>query len=111
MLPSHKHWQPLFCPVYVLDRALQEAGGIKHKWTERARVGMYAGRSPHHARNVALVLNLRTGLVSPQFHVSYDPHFHTVRGSYGGESPPSLWQSKCGLEENTEAEIPVEEKS
>ena len=97
VMPEPKHWRPFGCPVYVLDNALQNAGGIKHKWKERSRVGVYLGRSPFHARSVALVLNLSTGRVSPQFHVQFDPGFHTVKKSFGGQSPPSMWQAICGF--------------
>ena len=49
-----------------------------NKWNNRAQVGIYLGRSPRHARNVALILNVHTGLVSPQFHVKFDKRFKTV---------------------------------
>jgi hypothetical protein len=62
--PNAKHWKPVGCPVYVLDTNLK-AGKIHHKWKQRSRVGIYIGRSPQHARNVALVLNIETGLVNP----------------------------------------------
>lgn len=91
--PNAKHWKPFGCPVYVLDSSLQ-AGKIHHKWKQRSRVGIYIGRSPQHARNVALVLNIETGLVSPQFHVKFDPSFHTVKQSPEMES---LWQIKAGF--------------
>ena len=97
IMPEPKYVRPFGCPCYVLDSALQTAGGIKHKWTERARVGIYLGKSPLHARSVALVLNMTTGRVSPQFHVSFDPTFQTVKTSFGGKSPPSLWQTVCGF--------------
>ena len=97
IMPEPKHWRPFGCPVYVLDNALQNAGGIKHKWSERSRVGIYLGRSPFHARSVALVLNVNTGRVSPQFHVQFDPGFNTIKESFGGKSPPILWQSICGF--------------
>ena len=48
------------------------------KWEPRARMGIYVGRSPSHASNVALVLNPQTGHVSPQFHVVFDDDFTTV---------------------------------
>ena len=48
------------------------------KWEPRARMGVYVGWSPSHASNVALVLNPRTGHVSPQFHVVFDYDFTTV---------------------------------
>ena len=41
-------------------------------------MGIYVGRSPSHASNVGLILNPRTGHVSPQFHVVYDDDFTTV---------------------------------
>ena len=95
--PEPKHWRPFGCPVYVLDNALQNAGGIKHKWADRARVGVYLGRSPFHARSVALVLNIDTGRVSPQFHVKFDPCFQTMKASFGGKSPAVHWQEVCGF--------------
>jgi hypothetical protein len=55
-----------------------QSGGKGPKWTERARIGMYLGNSPIHARSVALVLNLETGLVSPQFHIRFDDLFETA---------------------------------
>ena len=39
---------------------------------------IYVGRSPSHASNVGLILNPRTGHVSPQSHVVYDDDFTTV---------------------------------
>jgi hypothetical protein len=71
--PNAKFWQPFGCPCYVLDEKLQNVKGILHKWKQRSRIGVYLGRSPLHARSVALVLNLTTGRVSPQFHVAFDP--------------------------------------
>jgi hypothetical protein len=41
-----KHWKPFGCPVYVLDKGLQAGQGIFHKWKQRAKVGIYLGRSP-----------------------------------------------------------------
>ena len=89
---NSKHWKPFGCPVYVLESALQE-GGIHHKWKERAKVGIYLGRSPQHARNVALVLDRVTGLVSPQFHITFDPSFHTVKQ----DDFDAMWQVKAGF--------------
>jgi hypothetical protein len=75
--PNPKHWFAFGCPVYVLDDHLQ-AGKKVNKWTDRARVGVYLGQSPQHARTVSLVLSLQTGLVSPQFHVRMDSAFKTL---------------------------------
>ena len=74
---NQKHYRPFGCPAFVLNNALQQNKPYS-KWNERARVGIYIGKSPHHDRNVALILNRETGLVSPQFHVLYDERFHTV---------------------------------
>jgi hypothetical protein len=41
-------------------------------------MGIYFGRSPSHAANVSLILNPRTGHISPQFHVVYNYDFTTV---------------------------------
>jgi hypothetical protein len=89
-----KHWVPFGCPVYALDNALQSGKKI-NKWAERTRVGVYLGFSPQHARSVALVLSLRTGLTSPQFHVRYDHKFETMRKSFGEYMPRAQWFEKC----------------
>jgi len=89
-----KHWVPFGCPVCVLDNKLQNRRKI-NKWAQRTRVGIYLGFSPTHARTVALVLSLRSGLASPQFHVQFDTRFATMRRSFGDLLPSSKWQEKC----------------
>ena len=81
------------CPVYILEAANQGAIGTP-KWEPRSHLGIYLGHSPQHARSVALVLNLRTGHVSPQFHVIYDEEFSTVPYISGAETPPN-WDTLC----------------
>ena len=73
-----KHWKPFGCPTYVLKSELQGTTGIHPKWDARSRAGIYLRQSPIHNRNVALVLNIHTGYVSPQFHVKFDESFRTV---------------------------------
>lgn len=90
---NQKHYQPFGCPVAVLHKDLQSSTAIHHKWKERAIIGVYLGRSPIHNQNVALVLSLETGNVSPQFHVTFDPSFHIAKE----EKWESLWQTKTGL--------------
>ena len=100
--PNPKYWQAFGCPTCVLANELQTTKGLKNKWLKRAEVGLYLGRSPFHARSVALVLNLTTGRVSPQFHVAFDSQFQTVRGTYGAtrkDLPTSKWQEVCGFKE------------
>ena len=72
-----RHYHPFACPVNILNDCMQ-AGGKSPKWEECARLGIYLGNSPVHARSVALVLNTETGLVSPQFHIEFDDLFETV---------------------------------
>ena len=52
-----KHFQNfhLFgCPAYVLKDKLQ--GNVKQpKWKPRTKVGVYLGRSKHHAADVSLI--------------------------------------------------------
>jgi hypothetical protein len=83
---NQKFFQLFGCPVFVLDQSMQ-AGKKIPKWDMRARMGIYLGMSMQHARSVALVLNIETGHVSPQFHVKFDPKFETVRCSLDNISP------------------------
>ena len=73
-----KHWVPFGCPAYVLTSELQDNKQIYNKWKCRSNVGIYQGRSPMHGRNVALILNRASGLVSAQFHASFDESFETL---------------------------------
>ena len=78
-------------PCYVLDCRLQSGQGMIPEWDPRSIMGIYVGRSPAHASNVALVLNPRTGHVSPQFHVVFDDEFTTVPYLRKGQVPP-YWE-------------------
>ena len=89
-----KHWAPFGCPAYVLTDAMQDNKQIQNKWKPRSRVGIYLGRSPMHGRNVALVLNNATGLVSAQFHVDFDESFQTLDNKNKLEHP---WLSLAGF--------------
>ena len=65
------------CPVYVLEAKLQDGKKLP-KWNRRARMGQFLGFSRAHSSTVALVRNLHTGYVSPQYHVVFDDNFQTV---------------------------------
>ena len=104
---NSKFWQPFGCPVYVLNNELQTTG-IQNKWKERSRVGLYLGQSPIHARSVALVLNLQTGMVSPQYHVQFDASFRTMRTHLSSDMPQSLWQEKTGFISTTSEGVSIE---
>ena len=71
------------CPVYVLEPKLQDGQKIP-KWDPRAHLGMFMGFSTIHSSLVALVLNVHTGKISPQYHVIFDDTFETVTSK-----PPS----------------------
>ena len=65
------------------------------KWDPRARMGIYVGRSPSHASTVGLILNPRTGHVSPQFHIVYNDNFTTVPYLRTGKVPPHWADLVC----------------
>ena len=71
-------------------------GGHQNKWKERSRIGIYLGRSPDHARNVALLLDQTTGFVSLQYHVQFDRAFDTVQEKSRGTLDLN-WQVKAGF--------------
>ena len=73
-----KDEHPWGCPIYVPGHHLQDVSGGMPKWEPRSRLGIYLGHSPFHASSVALVLNPRTGHVSPQYYVAIDNDFSTV---------------------------------
>ena len=51
-------------------------------------MGQFVGFSEQHSSLVALVRNLETGHVSPQYHVVFDDKFETVHGS--GENDAAI---------------------
>jgi hypothetical protein len=83
------HHHTFDCPVYILATPLQQ-GKLLTAWVSRAQVGVNIGISPTHACSVALVLSLRTGLASPQFHVKHDDLFETTAQHLGGYRMPAL---------------------
>ena len=55
------------------------------------------GMSPVHAESVGLVRNLKTGYISPQYHIVYDDWFETVYSS-NEDNPPNAWEHLCTFE-------------
>ena len=95
--PKLRHFHGFGCPSYVLDNALQSGQGVP-KWKQRARLGVYLGPSPSHARTVALILNPRTGHVSPQFHVKFDDFFETIGNNPTDmDTPEPTWKYLSGF--------------
>jgi hypothetical protein len=78
---------PLFCPVYVLDRCMQEVTSPP-KWTKRTTKKVYVGHLHHYSKSVPMVLDPKTKLVSSQFHVMFDDNFDTAQAP-----DPSITQS------------------
>ena len=98
-ISAHKaltHAHTWGCPVYVLEPRLTSAGGKIPKWKPRSRRAQFVGVSPSHAENVAMVRNLRTGYLSPQFHVVFDDQFETVFADEN--SVPPNWDDLCIFE-------------
>jgi hypothetical protein len=79
------------CPVFVLHPSSQEGKKIP-KWQPRARQAVYLGHSPRHAQTVPIVLNLNTGMCSPQYHVVFDDYF-TTTNSRATNTLPSEWDT------------------
>ena len=77
------------CPVYVLNPKLQQGRKLP-KWEPRSRRGVFMGLSRVHSSDVPLVLNIRTGHISPQFHVVFDDMFSTVTSLDKEEEPPTF---------------------
>jgi len=69
---------PWGCPVYVLDKCLQDGNHTSSKWDPHAWLGIYVGHSMIHSSNVILVYNPITGHTTPQFHIVFKDHFQTV---------------------------------
>jgi hypothetical protein len=71
-------------------------------------MGIYFGRSPSHASNVGLILNPRTGHVSPQFYVVYNDDFTTVPYLRTTTVPPhwaKLVEASSHLEVHTKRQV------
>jgi hypothetical protein len=65
------------CPCYLLDTKIQDGKKLP-KWKPKSRRGQFLGMSKRHASTIGLIWNLKTGAVSPQFHVVYDNLFTTI---------------------------------
>ena len=61
-------------PAYVLYMVLQSKGKLP-QWQPRLRQAQFMGWVATDPSNVALVRNLSTGLISPQYHIVFDYWF------------------------------------
>jgi hypothetical protein len=73
LLPAHV-WG---CPAFVLDPCLQDGKKIP-KWNQCSCLAQFVGFSSEHSTLVAMVRNLKTNHISPQFHFIHDDHFKTI---------------------------------
>eukprot|EP00957_Ditylum_brightwellii_P184829 14077669-Ditylum_brightwellii.AAC.2 len=73
LLNSHV-WR---CPAYALDPTLQDGKKLP-KWNQCKRHGQFLDWSKHHASSVALICNLQTRSISPQFHTVMDDWVTTI---------------------------------
>ena len=104
-----QHFHPFGCPVYILHEAIQD-NKKPPRWNPRSRVGIYLGKSKHHASDVAWVLNTKTGNVSPQYHVVHDDNFSTTKcTSELGEI--TIWKGlyKACLPKDIKIDFPLKE--
>ena len=79
-ITDHKTLQNLpvwGCPTYVLHPILQSKGKVP-QWQPRSRCAQFTRWSATHASNLSLVSNLKTGFISPQYHIVLDNWFETV---------------------------------
>jgi hypothetical protein len=101
-----RHHHTFECPAYVTESEIQ-LGKSLPTWTSRARVGTNIGISPAHVRSMSLVLRLKTGLASLQFHVKHDDLFETTDTRAGRFSlPKSKWQALAGLTKKITSLVP-----
>jgi len=101
-VPNYTHLQCLHvwgCPTFVLDQRLQDGKKLP-KWSPRSRLGCFMGYSCSHSSSVSLILNMKTGSVTLQYHLVHDNWFSTVSNAMSSTLPKSLWNDliSCGYE-------------
>ena len=81
-----KQFHTFGSPCFILYPKLFQKKSIP-KWIPCSRQAVYLGISPQHAGSVALVLNLKTGYISPQFHIVFDDDFTTTSARITNKLP------------------------
>lgn len=89
--PKLSNFHTILCPVYQLQSELASGKSLP-RWDSRSHIGINLGKSPRHAGTVYNILNPVTGLVSPQFHVSFDDFFETVTKANDNTVNVDTWQ-------------------
>jgi hypothetical protein len=93
------------CHVYILEPWLQDGKKIP-KWERRARRAQFLGFSKEHSSLSALVRNLQSNSITPQFHFVAHQQFETMMGGLNpslkldltdpktiGTSPKTRWDT------------------
>jgi hypothetical protein len=75
---DHTDMHSLFCPVYVLDRRMQE-GTSPPKWGKKNNTKGLCWSPSSLFKIIPKVGDPKTRLVSPQFHVMSDDNFDTIK--------------------------------
>ena len=65
------------CPTYLLEPKLQDSRKLP-KRSPQAKHGQFLGFSPEHSTQIRLIRNLRTGSITPQYHVVFENLFTTL---------------------------------
>ena len=68
------------CPTFVFDPRLQDGKKLP-KWSPRSCLGFFMGYSNSRSSAVSLILNLKTGSITPRYHLVHDDRFSTVSNS------------------------------
>jgi hypothetical protein len=84
------------CPLFALKNDLASGKNIP-KWSPRSCLGLNLGPNPNHTQNINLVLNLNSGLVSPQFYCHFDDFFQTKRHSKCDIMMSANWKQLAGF--------------
>ena len=84
--------------MFILEGHNQPGGIGKPKWDPRSHTEIYLGHSPYHTSSVALVMNTKTGLLSPQFHVVFDDEFTTVSYLSSSETIPPTGEHSMNIQ-------------
>ena len=73
------------CPAFVLQKSIHSGTGKPPKLAARSERQVYMGNSTEHNHSTPLVLNLKTGKISAQYHVQLDDEFSSVSATNDGQ--------------------------
>ena len=75
----HAGSSALVCQSHQPSSFFRDGNPRLLSWTHSAYLGLYLGPSLQHASSVGLILNIKTGYISHQFHCTYNDCFETPR--------------------------------